>query len=73
VPDEVAVIEALRRLRAHEPATDDQYIRRDDVDPAWRWPFPLKLALESGERPHLLLHLLRAPHSGQQPSAQPRM
>jgi hypothetical protein len=58
VPDEVATIEALRRLQAHEPATDDQYIARDGsgLSIAWGWPKRLELELRAGGRPRILMH-----------------
>lgn len=58
MPDEVATIEALRRLQAHEPATDDQYIARDGsgLSIAWGWPKRLELELRAGGRPRILMH-----------------
>lgn len=53
-----AMLEALRRLDPSRPALDEDYIARgfDDAPRGWPWPERLRLLLDAGGRPRVLLH-----------------
>jgi hypothetical protein len=53
-----AKLEALRRLDPSRPALEEEYVARsfDGAPRGWPWPERLRLLLDAGGRPRVLLH-----------------